>query len=697
MDGESNENGHDPVRKSSKHKHKSHEHKKNKYVLGPDGKPLIGPDGHRIRIKKEVKQEPMSNGDYCMKPKIKKEHQTNTSIKQEMDSEFRSEEKAKKKKSKDKNKSGEKRKGAEGKDGPKPKVKKEEAQEKWKWWEESNNNKPEGVKWNFLEHRGPVFAPPYEPLPSNIKMKYKGKPISLEPEAEEVMTFYARMLNHDYTSMKDFNRNFFSDWRREMTSAEAKLIQDLGECNFQDVFEHFQRKSEERKNRSKQEKQEEKKKNEEMVEEYGFCNWDGHKEKIGNFKLEPPGLFRGRGQHPKMGKLKRRIRPEDVIINCSKDSEVPKPPPGHKWKEIRHDNTVTWLVTWTENIQGQNKYIMLNPNSRIKGEKDFQKYEVARKLKSCVDTIRSDYLRDLKNSQMMVRQRAVALYFIDKLALRAGNEKDDGESADTVGCCSLRCEHINLHKHLEDKDYVVEFDFLGKDSIRYYNKVAVLKQVFKNLTLFMENKEGSDDLFDRLTTAVLNKYLNSLMDGLTAKVFRTYNASITLQNQLLELSEEFDDENVASKVLCYNRANRAVAVLCNHQRAAPKNFQEQMGRMNEKIEKKNRDITDCKHEVKSAKVDYKHSKSEAKRKTYEMKKKKLQRLQEQLIKLEVAATDKEENKEIALGTSKLNYLDPRITVAWCKKYEVPIEKCYNKTQRDKFAWAIAMADEDYRF
>ena len=39
--------------------------------------------------------------------------------------------------------------------------------------------------------------------------------------------------------------------------------------------------------------------------------------------------------------------------------------------------------------------------------------------------------------------RAVALYFIDKLALRAGNEKDTDESADTVGCCSLRVEHIS--------------------------------------------------------------------------------------------------------------------------------------------------------------------------------------------------------------------------------------------------------------
>ena len=72
-------------------------------------------------------------------------------------------------------------------------------------------------------------------------------------------------------------------------------------------------------------------------------------------------------------------------------------------------------------------------------------------------------------------------------------------------------------------------------------------------------------------------------------------------------------------------------------------------------------------------------------------------MEEQLTKLEVQATDKDENKEIALGTSKLNYLDPRISVAWCKKWEVPLEKVYNKTQREKFRWAIDMADEDFVF
>lgn len=48
----------------------------------------------------------------------------------------------------------------------------------------------------------------------------------------------------------------------------------------------------------------------------------------------------------------------------------------------------------------------------------------------------------------------------------------------------------------------------------------------------------------------------------------------------------------------------------------------------------------------------------------EARKKAVQRIDDQLMKLEVQATDREENKQIALGTSKLNYLDPRISVAW---------------------------------
>ena len=134
-----------------------------------------------------------------------------------------------------------------------------------------------------------------------------------------------------------------------------------------------------------------------------------------------------------MGCLKKRIRPEDVIINIGRTATIPKPPEGHKWKEVRHDNKVTWLVMWTENIRGNHKYIMLSASSRVKvcclcffaivmfnflfvlGERDWQKYEKARKLHRIIDKIRENYQIDWKSKEMKIRQRAVALYFIDKV------------------------------------------------------------------------------------------------------------------------------------------------------------------------------------------------------------------------------------------------------------------------------------------
>lgn len=46
---------------------------------------------------------------------------------------------------------------------------------------------------------------------------------------------------------------------------------------------------------------------------------------------------------------------------------------------------------------------------------------------------------------------------------------DADEEADTVGCCSLRVEHLTFDMEKEE----VTFDFLGKDSIRYLNTVKV--------------------------------------------------------------------------------------------------------------------------------------------------------------------------------------------------------------------------------
>ncbi|XP_046438662.1 DNA topoisomerase I, mitochondrial-like [Daphnia pulex] len=575
---------------------------------------------------------------------------------------------------------------------PTKRAKKEkEEEETWKWWEEEKHE--DGVKWKSLEHKGPVFATQYEPLPGNVKFKYNGQEMKLSTAAEEVGSFYAAMLDHDYVTKDVFNKNFFKDWRKFMTHSEKEIITDLKKCDFTYMLTYFKAKSEERKNRTKEEKLQLKTENEEMVKEYGWCIIDGHKQRIGNFKIEPPGLFRGRGDHPKMGMVKRRVMPEDVIINCTKGT-APKPPPGHKWKEVRSDNTVTWLASWTENVQGQVKYIMLNSASRLKGEKDWQKYEIARQLKDSVDKIRETYKEDWKSKEMKIRQRSVALYFIDKLALRAGNEKDE-DQADTVGACSLRVEHISLHEQKEGKQCVVVFDFLGKDSIRYYNEVPVEKRVFKNLQIFMENKKPGDDLFDRLNTTIMNKHLNDLMEGLTAKVFRTFNASNTLQEQLDELTDP--KSSVTEKILAYNRANRAVAILCNHQRAVPKTFAKSMENLQVKITTKREAIEDAEKSFKDLKKEAKKTGSAAAKIAAGKKEKQVEKLKEQLMKLEVQATDREENKEIALGTSKLNYLDPRISVAWCKKNDVPIEKIYNKTQREKFQWAIDMAGPEFVF
>jgi len=59
-------------------------------------------------------------------------------------------------------------------------------------------------------------------------------------------------------------------------------------------------------------------------------------------------------------------------------------------------------------------------------------------------------------------------------------------------------------------------------------------------------------------------------------------------------------------------------------------------------------------------------------------------------------TEKDELKTVSLSTSKINYIDPRISVAWAKKYDVPIEKIFSRTLRLKFPWAMDVG-KDFEF
>ncbi|CAD6504169.1 BgTH12-05903 [Blumeria graminis f. sp. triticale] len=650
----------------------------------------------------------------------------------------------------------------------------EEADEVYKWWLEEKDD--QSVKWTTLQHNGVVFPPEYEPLPENVKLLYNGTPVTLSIEAEEIAGFFGAMLNSTLNVENPvFQNNFFEDFCEEVKKTggakgpdgKRVLIKEFSKLDFTQIFNYYDGKSQEKKAKSSAEKKAEKAIKDSLEAPYTCCIWDGRKEQVGNFRIEPPGLFRGRGAHPKTGKVKRRVMPEQITINIGKEATVPTPPVGHKWKGVQHDNKATWLAMWQENINGAYKYVMLAAKSSIKGQSDFKKFEKARELKKHIDRIRADYTTDLKAELMAARQRATAVYLIDKFALRAGNEKDTENEAETVGCCSLKYEHVTLKP-----PNTVIFDFLGKDSIRFYDEVTVAPQVFKNLKLFKAPpKVDGDDIFDRLNTTQLNKHLTNYMPGLSAKVFRTYNASFTMSTLLKELKDT--NLTMQEKVKLYNDCNRKVAILCNHKRTVGAAHEAQMEKMTERIkglqyqqwrlkqmilaidpaEKKKKgvkwfelheDLNESwirEHQAflvedQRSKIEKKFQKENEKlaaegqaemkpkelkerlavveelekKLTRENKSKKvdpegkgasvekyvanIHKLDERIATMRLQAEDREGNKEVALGTSKINYIDPRLTVVFAKKFDVPIEKFFSKTLREKFNWAIDSIEDD---
>jgi DNA topoisomerase-1 len=103
------------------------------------------------------------------------------------------------------------------------KVKDEEAEAQFKWWEQSNEDEDGSVKWNELEHNGVLFPPAY--VPHGVKMKYDGKPISLSPEAEEVASFFAALIETDHGKNPVFQKNFFSDWQEILAKDSSVRIE----------------------------------------------------------------------------------------------------------------------------------------------------------------------------------------------------------------------------------------------------------------------------------------------------------------------------------------------------------------------------------------------------------------------------------------------------------------------------------------
>ena len=422
-------------------------------------------------------------------------------------------------------------------------------------------------------------------------------------------------------------------------------------------------------------KDELKKQRELEEEKYKYAIVDGKEQPVGNFRLEPPGIYIGRGAcNPRLGKIKARIYPEDITINIGREAKIPDPLSGHKWGTIIHDKTVEWLVSWKDYVTNKTKYIWLGAESDFKAKSDMDKFDLARKLKKKIKEIRRQNDINLHSDDPVERQIATALYFIDNFALRIGNEKTSKEDTDTVGITSLRVEHIDLLGSNK-----IKLDFLGKDSVRYNRALIVDPQVYQNINEFIKGKAKGEQLFDLINSTDINKYLQSFMKNLTAKVFRTYNASNLFQKELKKISTKFANYEESDKINIlldeFNKANAKVAMLCNHQKNITKSS-------NKQIENLDRMIANARKKLQAA------------RKAAKKNPARISKMEDTLKKLKAKKSLKLELKNISLGTSKINYIDPRITIAFLKKHDLPIDKIFSKTLQEKFKWA---SDVDEKF
>lgn len=558
-------------------------------------------------------------------------------------------------------------------------------------------------KWKELEHNGVMFHPEYEP--HNIPIKYDGNDIYLNPEAEEFITYYVNKRFDKYRNDR-FKRNFFNDWKNLLSIEHRNIIKDFNLCNFDAIKNYVEKsaeqKREERKNISKEEQEKEKKKRDTDKSPYQYAIVDGDKHVIDNYIVEPPTIFTGRGNHPLSGRIKHRLYPINITINIGANSKIPVPIlPGYKqtantnniakdrWGEIINDNTLEWIASWQNNVTEKYNYARFGRKSVFKMKSDQTKYDLARKLKKKIKKIREKNNANMSSDSYETRQLATALYLIDKLALRVGNEKRSNE-ADTVGVTTLKIKNVTILP-----DDMIKLDFLGKDSIRYVNKFKVPSLVHKNINDFhtYKDKSNNDDLFDMITSDTLNKYIKRFMKKLTSKVFRTYNASYLMQIELRKISlkyKDYDKPDKLQKLLHeYEMANLKVAKLCNHQKEVSKSSSTQ-------LEKTETSMKELKSKLRKLKRD-KDKKIEDGKKTTSINKR-IIAIQQKIKNLKNKKSRQTESKSLSTGTSKINYIDPRITIAFLKTNNIfdNIDKFFNKSHQTQFTWALVV-DSSYKF
>jgi len=541
------------------------------------------------------------------------------------------------------------------------------------------------MKWKTLQQNGILFPPLFESL--KIKLKIKGENIPLDLNQEEMVYQWAKKKDTPYAQDKVFQKNFTLDFAKTLPSKFNKISYE--DLDFSDAYKLVDKEKDLKEMMTKEEKKvlavKRKELREQLKEKYGKAVMDGKEVEVGNYMAEPPGIFIGRGEHPLRGRWKPPVTAKDVTLNLGKESKVPE----GNWGKIVHDKESMWLASWLDYLTQKRKYVWLADTAGLKQDRDKEKYEKAVKLAKEIGKIKDRIVKDMKSKDPKISKISTACYLIYRTAMRVGDEKDP-EEADTVGATTLRKEHINLTPD------AIEFDFLGKDSVRWQETVPAQghdKQFHENLKKIIQNKKPKDDIFDGITSRHVNVYYSSIVKGLTAKVFRTYLATNIVKNYLKE-HDNLKGKTPNEKLYHAKLANLEAAIMCNHKRTIPKTFEQALEKKRDTLKKIEKDKPWIKAEETLKKATAKETKTDAQAKT---KEKRIKTLNEQIKKRKLKHKERQEKlklqidlsgktRDYNLGTSLRNYIDPRVVKAWTDNVGADWEKLYTAALQKKFLW-----------
>jgi len=507
-----------------------------------------------------------------------------------------------------------------------------------------------------LVHSG-VIVPVYEP--KGFSIRYKGKALKLTPEQEEIAVAWVKKLGTDYVKDPVFVRNFVKDFSKAL-GVETSSIEDF---DFSDIKRWVDEEKATREKMSREQRkaaaEARKKIREETKEKYGYAILNGERVEIG-YTAEPSSIFMGRGKHPLRGRWKQGAKYEDIILNLSPDAPTPTPPDGGHWKERVFDPNALWVAKWQDKLSGELKYIWLADTVRHKQEREIEKFDRAGELEELIGRVRQHIEKNLASEDSARRKIATVCWLIDNMKMRVGDEKDKDE-ADTIGATTLRGSHVKVNGEN------VNFDFLGKDSVRWVKTIKPPPQVVENLRSFIGGPR--EEIFSGVRSEKVNAFLGEVMPGLTAKVFRTYHSSRAVKKFLEALDIKPEDPEFKKKYAAM-MANLEAAILCHHKRKLPKNWAESLKKKEERVRALKAQLRDVR----------KKPRSPAREKRVESLTK---RIEEAETKVKLARATRDYN----LGTSLKSYIDPRHYVRWAKELEYDWKKIYPITLQRKFTWA----------